>query len=181
MSDVMCVPLHLLGVRVMGVGVDSVDRLEVRVESTREWSRCPYCGFRCVKVWDRRAKRVRDMEVSGRRTTSHIPLSADARHCPRPLSRRPQVSPKDSPSCGGRCNAAPSISVPQRSSRTCSEPASPSLRRADHLTKAHQKHLNQLFNAHPCLRTAWDALQELYGLHEANDLDQANQALGQFA
>ena len=69
MSDVMSVRLHLSGVRVRGVLVDSVDRLEVEVESAREWSRCPQCGFRCHKVWDRRAKRVRDLEVSGRRTT----------------------------------------------------------------------------------------------------------------
>ena len=69
MSDVMSVRLHLWGVRVLGVRVDSVDRLDVEVESSREWSRCPQCGFRCHKVWDRRAKRVRDLEVSGRRTT----------------------------------------------------------------------------------------------------------------
>ena len=65
MSVVMSVRLHLSGVRVRGVLVDSVDRLEV--ESTRQWSRCPHCGFGCHKVWDRRAKRVRDLEVSGRR------------------------------------------------------------------------------------------------------------------
>ena len=69
MSDLMSVRLHLKGVRVLKVTVDTVDRLEVRVESAREWSRCPHCGFRCTKVWDRRAKRVRDLEVSGRRTT----------------------------------------------------------------------------------------------------------------
>ena len=69
MSDVMSVRLHLSGVRVRGVGVDSVDRLEVEVESTREWSRCCQCGFKCRRVWDRRSKRVRDLEVSGRRTT----------------------------------------------------------------------------------------------------------------
>ena len=69
MSDVMSVRLHLSGVRVRRVLVDSVDRLEVEVESSREWSRCPQCGFKCYKVWDRRAKRVRDLEVSGRRTT----------------------------------------------------------------------------------------------------------------
>ena len=69
MSDVMSVRLHLSGVRVRGVLVDSVDRLEVEVESTREWSRCRHCGFRCYRVWDRRPKRVRDLEVSGRRTT----------------------------------------------------------------------------------------------------------------
>ena len=69
MSDVMQVRLHLSGVRVMRVGVDSVERLEVEVESAREWSRCRHCGFRCYRVWDRRAKRVRDLGVSGRRTT----------------------------------------------------------------------------------------------------------------
>ena len=37
--------------------------------STRGWSRCPHCGFRFDKVWDRRGKRVRGLEVSGRRTT----------------------------------------------------------------------------------------------------------------
>ena len=56
MSDVMSVRLHLSGVRVRGVLVDSVDRLEVEVESARGWSRCPQCGFRCSRVWDRRAK-----------------------------------------------------------------------------------------------------------------------------
>ena len=69
MSDVMSVRLHLSGVRVRRVLVDAVDRLEVEVESTRGWSRCPHCGFPCPKVWDRRAKRIRDLEVSGRRTT----------------------------------------------------------------------------------------------------------------
>ena len=69
MSDVMSVRLHLSGVRVLGVLVDSVDRLEVEVESAREWSRCRHCGFKCSKVWDRRPKRVRDLGVSGRRAT----------------------------------------------------------------------------------------------------------------
>ena len=55
------------------------------------------------------------------------------------------------------------------------------LRRADHLTDAHQKHLDRLFDAHPRLRTDRDALQELYQLYEAEDLDGANQALGRFA
>ena len=69
MSDVMQVRLHLSGVHVARVLVDSVDRLEVEVESAREWSRCRHCGFRCYRVWDRRPKRVRDLGVSGRRTT----------------------------------------------------------------------------------------------------------------
>ena len=41
MSDVMSVRLHLSGVRVLGVLVDSVDRLEVEVESAREWFAVP--------------------------------------------------------------------------------------------------------------------------------------------
>ena len=69
MSDLMSVRLHLKGVRVLEVVVDTVDRLVVGVESARAWSRCPHCGFKCSKVWDRRAKRIRDLEVSGRRTT----------------------------------------------------------------------------------------------------------------
>ena len=69
MSDVMSVRLWLSGVRVREVLVDTVDRLEVGVESARGWSRCPLCGFRCERVWDRRVKRVRDLGVSGRRTT----------------------------------------------------------------------------------------------------------------
>ncbi len=52
---------------------------------------------------------------------------------------------------------------------------------ADHLNDAHQVHLDRLFDAHPRLRTAWDALQELYQLYEADDRDQANEALGRFA
>ena len=51
MSDLMQVRLHLSGVRVRGVLVDSVDRLVVDVESVREWSRCGACGFKCYRVW----------------------------------------------------------------------------------------------------------------------------------
>ena len=56
------------------------------------------------------------------------------------------------------------------------------LRKEDHLTDAHRKHLETLFTAYPRLRTAWDALQELYQpLCEADDLQRANQALSRFA
>ena len=74
MSDVMSVRLHLSGVRVRGVLVDSVDRLEVEVESARGWSRCRHCGFSCYRVWDRRAKRVRDL--GGERPPHHPGLEA---------------------------------------------------------------------------------------------------------
>ena len=41
MSDLMSVRLHLSGVRVTRVLVDTVDRLEVEVASTREWPPVP--------------------------------------------------------------------------------------------------------------------------------------------
>ena len=327
MSDVMSVRLHLSGVRVLEVLVDSVDRLEVEVESAREWSRCPHCGFRCSKVWDRRAKRIRDLEVSGRRTTlvwrrrrfwcgnceerhleEHAQFQAgltrrfarrlvkDARvmsiravarhhgvgwhrimrlvraHSERVAKRRrarpARVLLVDETSirrrhryvtvvaCGdsgkvlamipGRTKGSLArffrdqgawwceqveivVSDGSRSYQAAIAQYLPDalhvldrfhvarwftegltlvrrelqrrppdqrpptfepdlfrarftlLRRADHLTEAHQAHLDRLFDAHPRLRTAWDALQELYQIYEADDLDQANEALGRFA
>ena len=44
-----------------------------------------------------------------------------------------------------------------------------------------RKRLERLFAAHPRLRVAWDALQELYGLYQANDLQGALEALDRFA
>ena len=44
-----------------------------------------------------------------------------------------------------------------------------------------QKRLKRLFEAYPRLKVAWDALQELYGLYEAEDLPSALQALERFA
>ena len=54
------------------------------------------------------------------------------------------------------------------------------LRRADHLTEAHQAHLDRLFDLIPGCEPR-DTLQEIYQLCEANDLEQANEALGRFA
>ena len=327
MSDVMSVRLHLSGVRVLEVLVDSVDRLEVEVESTREWSRCLHYGFRCSKVWDRRRKRVRDLEVSGRRTTlvwrrrrfwcgnceerhledhdqfqagltrrfahrliqdaRRMSIRAASRHhgvgwhrimglvrteAARVAKRRRaqpcRVLLVDETSirrrhryvtvvaCGdsgkvlamipGRTKVSLTrffrdqgpdwcrqveivVSDGSRSyqaaiaqylpdarhvldrfhvarwftegltlvrrelQRRPTDQRPPTyepdvfrarftlLRRADHLTDGHQKHLDRLFDAHPRLRTAWDALQELYQLYESDDLDGANQALGRFA
>ena len=327
MSDLMSVRLHLKGVRVLKVTVDTVDRLEVRVESAREWSRCPHCGFRCTKVWDRRAKRVRGLEASGRRTTlvwrrrrfwchnckerhleehdlfragltrrfaqrlvrdaRRMSIRAASRHhgvgwhrimgLVRAHSERVATSRRARPvrvllvdetsirrrhryvtvvACGdtgkvlamidGRTKAALSrffrdqgpgwcrkveivVSDGSRSYQAAIAQYLPDarhvldrfhvarwftegltlvrrelqrrppdqrpptfepdlfkarftlLRRADHLTDGHQKHLDRLFEAHPRLRTAWEALQELYQLYEAEDLDGANQALGRFA
>ena len=56
------------------------------------------------------------------------------------------------------------------------------LRRADHLTEAHQAHLDRLFDTHPRLRTARDAHPgALCQIYEAENLDEANAALGRFA
>ena len=67
--DVMSVRLHLPQIRVLGVVEDTAARLVVAVESTLRRLRCPMCGFCCHRVHDRRDKKVRDLEVSGRRTT----------------------------------------------------------------------------------------------------------------
>ena len=67
-SDVMAVRLHLPQVRVLGVVEDTPGALVVSVESTLLRLRCAQCGFRCRRVHDRRDKKVRDLEVSGRRT-----------------------------------------------------------------------------------------------------------------
>ena len=68
-SDVMRVRLHLRQVRVRAVVVDTAEELRVRVESTVSRLRCPHCGFKCHRVHDTREREVRDLEVSGRRTT----------------------------------------------------------------------------------------------------------------
>ena len=67
--DTMRVRLHLRLIRVLAVLVDTTSRLEVEVASTRSWSRCPHCGFKTRTVHDRRRRKIRDLPVSGRRTT----------------------------------------------------------------------------------------------------------------
>ena len=67
--DVMTVRLHLPQIRVLEVVEDTPGALVVSVESTLLRLRCAQCGFKCRQVHDRRAKRVRDLEVSGRRMT----------------------------------------------------------------------------------------------------------------
>jgi hypothetical protein len=54
------------------------------------------------------------------------------------------------------------------------------LRRADTLGDADRARLDQLFARHPHLAAGWAALQELYGLYLADDLDGALAALGRF-
>ena len=327
MSDVMSVRLHLRGVRVLGVGVDRVDRLEVEVESVSGRSRCRACGFWCVRVWDRRSRRVRDLEVSGRLTTlvwrrrrfvcgncgerhledhpefvggltrrlaarlvadarvmsiravarhhgvgwhrimglvrAHSETVAAARRARRcrvllvdetSIQRRHRyVTVVASGDCGqvlailpGRTKGALARflrdqgpiwrrgvetvvtdghrgyqaainqylprarhvldrfhvvrwfaqgltqvrqEIQRRDPNHRTRAFDPDLfrsrylllRRADHLTEDHQTQLDQLLNAHPRLRTAWDALQQLYHIYQAHDLDEANQALNRFA
>ena len=66
--DVMTVRLHLAQIRVLEVLEDTPGALRVSVESTLLRLRCPQCGFKCRRVHDRRDKKIRDLEVSGRRT-----------------------------------------------------------------------------------------------------------------
>ena len=65
-ADIMRVRLHLRGVRVTGVVVDTVTELVVEVMSTRKMSSCPFCGRSCRRVHDRRRREIRDLEISGR-------------------------------------------------------------------------------------------------------------------
>ena len=67
--DCMRVRLHLRLIRVFAVLVDTIDELVVEVASTRSWSRCPDCGFRCRRVHDTRTAKIRDLPCLGRRTT----------------------------------------------------------------------------------------------------------------
>ena len=53
-------------------------------------------------------------------------------------------------------------------------------RRADTLTDTDQARLDQLFDAHPRLKTGWQALQELHGLYLAENHDGALEALDRF-
>ena len=68
--DCMRVRLHLRLICVLAVVVDTTDQLIVEVASTRRWSRCPQCGFKCWAVHDRRRRKVRDLPVSGRAMTA---------------------------------------------------------------------------------------------------------------
>ena len=119
--------------------------------------------------------------------TGHARIRPPSRNtCPTPAtswtaSTWSAGSPKGSPSYAANSNAENPTSGPPRSSRTCSELCFTLLRRADNLTDGHKAHLETLFDAYPRLKTAWDALQELYQLYEADDLQGANQALARFA
>ena len=53
-------------------------------------------------------------------------------------------------------------------------------RRGDTLTDTDQARLDKLFDAHPRLKTGWQALQELHGLYLAENHDGALEALDRF-
>ena len=61
--------LHLRQIRVLAVASDTPSELVVEVESTLRRPRCPACGFGCGRVHDTRRRKIRGLEVSGRRTT----------------------------------------------------------------------------------------------------------------
>ena len=67
-ADFMTVRLHLPGVRVTGVVVDTPTELVVGVVSVKKLSKCPQCGCSCRRVHDRRQREIRDLEHGGRRT-----------------------------------------------------------------------------------------------------------------
>ena len=117
-ADVMRVRLHLRGVRVTDVMVDTPAELVVGVVSVKKLSSCPFCGCSCQKVHDRRRRKIRDLEVSGRRTVllwtqrRFVCDVCDKRHMETHpqfeggLTRRlaPQVGPRrpgDAHPCGG--------------------------------------------------------------------------------
>ena len=70
MLTVMRVRLHLRGVRVTEVAVDTLSELVVGVVSTRKLSSCPGCRPPCRRVHDRSHREVRDLEVNSRPTVS---------------------------------------------------------------------------------------------------------------
>lgn len=49
--------------------VDNEEELVISVSSIRSTSRCPQCGYACRKVHDSRVQSVRDLPISGRKTT----------------------------------------------------------------------------------------------------------------
>ena len=66
-ADFMTVRLHLPGVRVTGVVVNTPTEV-VGVSSVKKLSKCPQCGCSCRRVHDRRRREIRDLEHGGRWT-----------------------------------------------------------------------------------------------------------------
>ena len=79
-------------------------------------------------------------------------------------------SPPGSRWCAEICNAANRPASNQHSTPDLFRARFALLQRADHLNKHDQARLNQLFDTHPRLRAGWQALQELHGLYQAQQL-----------
>jgi hypothetical protein len=65
----MSVRLHLRRIRVIAVLVDAIEKLVVEIADVRRVVRCPYCGFKTVRVHDTRKFSIRDLPAHGRPTT----------------------------------------------------------------------------------------------------------------
>ena len=106
--DVMRVRLHLRGVRVTGVVVDTPAELVVGVVSVRTLSSCPFCGLSCQQVHDRRRREIRDLEHGGRSTVllwtqrRFVCGHCGKRHMGKPSPVRRQYYPAAGPSAGPR-------------------------------------------------------------------------------
>ena len=103
-ADFMTVRLHLPGVRVTGVVVDTPTELVVGVVSVKKLSKCPQCGCSCRRVHDRRQREIRDLEHGGRRTVllwTQRRLVCD--HCgKRHIETHPQFEGVHDPSAGAQ-------------------------------------------------------------------------------
>ena len=64
----LSIRLHVRGVRVTEVAVDTPSEFVVAAVSMKKLSQCLDCGCSCQRVHDRRQRRIRDLEVSGRPT-----------------------------------------------------------------------------------------------------------------
>lgn len=124
---------------------------------------------------DRRHRRLPPLSGSHRRVSAPPPPRLGT------LPRRAVPHPKDSPWCEESSNAATRLGVHQTYEPDLLRARLTLLRRADNLTQAHQAYLDRLFTAHPRPKVAWDALQDLYQIYQADDLEAAHQALARFA
>ena len=112
---------------------------------------------------------------------SYRAVLAGCSPCARPLPRRPLVHPRPHPGTPGAAAPRPPAAAPDIRTGPVPKPVSlcyagPTISQTP--TKPISIACSRLIHV---LRTDRDALQELYQLYEAEDLDGANQALGRFA
>ena len=125
---------------------------------------CAYRGYRRFPLLPRR----------------HTPLPSRGPSRPGPVPHRPMVHPRTDSGTPG--TATPPTPRSETGLRTRPVPRPVLLLKDTIISPPEtQRRLQRLFDAHPRLKVAWDALQELYGLYEANDLQGALQALKRFA